>query len=99
MLNPTHSVTTSLHCAGAPPVAVLCESGCVSACVLQSERKKKRVSGIIQATDVLKTIHVAVSQQQSLDADQDTGGVSQLRHDMMVKANEVVETLKGKQHT
>jgi hypothetical protein len=43
------SVTTSLDCVGTPAVAVLCESDCPSsACVVQSERKKKkRVSVII----------------------------------------------------
>jgi hypothetical protein len=43
----SRSVTTSLDCVGAPTVAVLCESDCLSACVVQSERNKKRVSGII----------------------------------------------------
>jgi hypothetical protein len=46
----SRSVTTSLDCVGAPTgVAVLCESDCPSsACVVQSERKKKkRVSVIV----------------------------------------------------
>ena len=45
----SNSVTTSLHCVGSPSVAVLCESDCPSsACVVQSERKKKkRVSVIV----------------------------------------------------
>jgi hypothetical protein len=39
----SRSVTTSLDCVGAPAVAVLCESDCPSsACVVQSERKKKK---------------------------------------------------------
>ncbi len=42
--NPSFSVTTSLDCECAPPVAVLCESCSVSACVFHSVRKKKRVS-------------------------------------------------------
>jgi hypothetical protein len=45
----SRSVTTSLDCVGAPTVAVLCESDCpTSACVVQSERKKKkRVRSVI----------------------------------------------------
>jgi hypothetical protein len=45
----SRSVTTSLDCVGTPAVAVLCESDCPSsACVVQSERKKKkRVSVIV----------------------------------------------------
>ena len=45
----SRSVTASLDCVGTPAVAVLCESDCPSsACVVQSERKKKkRVSVIV----------------------------------------------------
>jgi hypothetical protein len=43
----SHLVTTSLNCASSPPEAVLCESDCLSACVVQSERKQKRVSVIV----------------------------------------------------
>jgi hypothetical protein len=49
--------------------------------------------GIIETTDALKTIHAAVSQQSNLAVDLDAGGVSQLRSEIMDKANEVVETL------
>jgi hypothetical protein len=43
----SRSVTTSHDCVGAPTVAALCESDCIIACVVQSERKKKRVSVIV----------------------------------------------------
>jgi hypothetical protein len=52
----SRSVTTSLDCAGAPTVAVLCKSDCPSsACVVQLERKKKkRVSVIVGNRNVPK---------------------------------------------
>jgi hypothetical protein len=47
--------------------------------------------GIIEPTDVSKTIHGVVLQQSNLAVDLDAGGVSQLRSEIMVKAmnNEV----------
>jgi hypothetical protein len=48
MPHDSRSVTTLLDCVGAPTVAVLCESDCPSsACVVQSERKKKKRVSII----------------------------------------------------
>jgi hypothetical protein len=43
--------------------------------------------GIIEATDVLKRIHVAISQQSNLDVDLDAGSISQLRSEIKVKEN------------
>jgi hypothetical protein len=50
-------------------------------------------SEIIECTDVLKSIHAAVSQQPGLAVNMDVDGVSCLRHEIRDNANEVVETL------
>lgn len=41
----------------------------------------------------MKTICAAISQQSNLAVELDAGKVSQLRSEIMFKANEVVETL------
>jgi hypothetical protein len=48
---------------------------------------------IIGSTDVLKTIHAAVSQQAHLAVDLDTEGVNRLREEIKIKTNDVVATL------
>ena len=48
---------------------------------------------IIECTDVLKSIHAAVSQQPGLAVNMDVDGVSRLRIEIKDNANEVVETL------
>lgn len=50
---------------------------------------------IIKATDVLKNLHAAVSQQPSLAVGLDSTAVTELRIEIQEKANEVVETLTG----
>ena len=50
-------------------------------------------SEIIECTDVLKSIHAAVSQQPGLAVNMDVDGVSCLRREIRDNANEVVETL------
>jgi cytoskeleton-associated protein 5 len=48
---------------------------------------------IIECTDVLKSIHAAVSQQPGLAVNLDVDGVSRLRQEIKANSNEVVETL------
>jgi hypothetical protein len=47
-----HQLTTALYCVGAPTVAVLCECDCDFACVVQSDRKKKRVGAYLASRKV-----------------------------------------------
>jgi hypothetical protein len=47
-----HQVRTALYCVGAPTVAVLCECDCDFACVVQSDRKKKRVGACLASRKV-----------------------------------------------
>jgi hypothetical protein len=47
-----HQVATALYCVGAPTVAVLCECDCDFACVVQSDRKKKRVCACLASRKV-----------------------------------------------
>jgi len=48
---------------------------------------------IIESTDVLKSLHAAVSKQSNLAVNLDSIGVSHLREEIKENANEVVETL------
>lgn len=48
---------------------------------------------IIEATDVLKSLHAAVSQQANLAVNLDESAVAHLRNEISIKSNEVVETL------
>ncbi len=72
MPNPSFSVTTSLDCECAPPVAVLCESCSVSACVFHSVRKKKRVSVYVCNRKVQKHMTNKLSSSLSTIASTDT---------------------------
>jgi hypothetical protein len=72
MPNPSFSVMTSLDCECAPPVAVLCESCSVSACVFHSVRKKKRVSVYVCNRKVQKHMTNKLSSSRSTIASTDT---------------------------
>jgi hypothetical protein len=81
----SHLVTTSLNCVGSPPVAVLCESDCLNACVVQSEKKKKSVSVIVGNRKALKKSD-KVGSVSTLIAEQlmDDGSVSILIAERLV---------------